>query len=69
MCGEVDIPQAKTYEEAMKIFNETSDYIELPEKGKYVDGSFELSTEDPDEMKGMMTFEDYHFLRHAVLLM
>lgn len=55
MCGYVDIPNAKTIEEAMNIFNEESDYIKLP-NGDYVDGSFELSTEDVDEMEAICKF-------------
>lgn len=54
MCGYVDIPEAKTTEEAMKIFNETSDYIKLPTNGEYVDGSFQLSTDDIEEMEAMV---------------
>ena len=53
MCGYVDIPEAKTMEEAMDKFNEECDYIKLPTNGEYVDGSFELSTDDPDEMEVM----------------
>lgn len=52
ICGYVDIPEAKTVEEAMKIFKKNSDYIKLPD-GEYVDGSFQLSTEDVEEMKCM----------------
>lgn len=51
MCGYVDI-QADTMEEAMEIFNRESDYIKLP-SGEYVDGSFELTSTDVDEMKAM----------------
>ena len=50
-CGYIDIPNAKTTEEAMEIFNKESDYIDLPSESEYVDGSFELSTDDPEEMK------------------
>lgn len=53
MCGYIDIPNAKTTEEAMEIFEKESDYIKLPQNGEYVDGSFELSTYDIDEMKIM----------------
>ena len=51
MCGYVDIPEAKTVEEAMEIFNRVSDYIKLPTDGEYVDGSFQLSTDDIEEME------------------
>ena len=52
MCGYVDIP-ADTMEEAMEKFNNESDYIKLPTNGEYVDGSFELSSDDVDEMESM----------------
>lgn len=52
MCGYVDIP-ADTMEEAMEKFNNESDYIKLPTNGEYVDGSFELSSDDADEMEAM----------------
>lgn len=53
MCGYVDIPNAKTTEEAMEIFERESDYIKLPKDGEYVDGSFQLSTDDVEEMEIM----------------
>ena len=52
MCGYVDI-DADTMEEAMEKFNNESDYIKLPTNGEYVDGSFELSSDDVDEMEAM----------------
>lgn len=52
MCGYVDIP-ADTMEEAMEKFNNESDYIKLPTNGEYVDGSFELSSDDVEEMEAM----------------
>lgn len=52
MCGFVDI-DADTMEEAMKKFNEEADYIKLPTNGEYVDGSFELSSQDVEEMEAM----------------
>lgn len=52
MCGYVDI-DAETMEEAMKKFNEESDYIALPTDGEYVDGSFQLSSNDVEEMEAM----------------
>ena len=54
VCGYVDIPGAKTVEEAMEIFNRESDYIKLPTIGEYVDGSFQLSTDDVEEMECMV---------------
>ena len=47
VCGFVKI-KAKTLEEAIEIFNETSDDIPLPEDSSYVDGSFALSSNDPE---------------------
>lgn len=55
MCGYVDIPQANTVEEAMEIFNRESDYIKLPTNGEYVDGSFQLFTDDVNEMEAMLS--------------
>jgi len=52
MCGYVDV-EANTLEEAMKKFNDECDYIKLPD-GEYVDGSFQLSTQDVDEMDAMI---------------
>ena len=52
MCGYVDI-DAETMEEAMEKFNEDSDHIKLPTNGEYVDGSFQLSSEDVEEMEAM----------------
>lgn len=54
VCGYVDIPEAKTTEQAMDIFNRECDYIKLPSKAEYVDGSFELSTQDVEEMEEMV---------------
>lgn len=52
MCGFVDI-KAKTMEEAMEKFEKDSDYIKLPNDGVYVDGSFQLSSDDVEEMEAM----------------
>lgn len=52
MCGYVDI-DADTMEEAMEKFNNESDYIKLPTNGEYVDGSFQLSSDDVEEMEAM----------------
>lgn len=54
VCGYVDIPEAKTVEEAMSIFEKESDHIKLPRDGEYVDGSFQLSTDDVEEMEAMV---------------
>lgn len=53
-CGFVEI-DAPTMEEAMAYFNENADNIPLPENGEYVDGSFELSSDDPEVLKLMGT--------------
>lgn len=52
MCGIVKV-KAYSLEEAMEIFNETSDYIKIP-NGEYVDSSFRLSTDDVEEMEAMV---------------
>lgn len=52
MCGYVDI-DADTMEEAMEKFNNESDYIKLPTNGEYVDGSFQLTSDDVEEMEAM----------------
>jgi hypothetical protein len=52
MCGYVDI-DADTMEEAMEKFDRESDYIKLPTNGEYVDGSFQLSSDDVEEMEAM----------------
>lgn len=54
VCGYVDIPEAKTVEEAMEIFNKKADYIKLPTNAEYVDGSFQLSTDNVEEMEAMV---------------
>lgn len=53
MCGYVDV-EADTLEEAMEKFYDECDYIKLPNDGEYVDGSFQLSTDDVDEMEAMV---------------
>lgn len=53
MCGYIDIPEAKTIEEALDIFAKTSDDIPLPSEGTYVDASFEPSSWDPEEQAAM----------------
>lgn len=42
--------EADSIEDAVKIFNRDADYIKLPRDSEYVDASFCLSTEDPDEI-------------------
>ncbi len=55
MCGYVDVPGAKTVEEAMERFNNgESEHIALPTNGEYVDSSFELSTDDVEEMETLV---------------
>lgn len=56
MCGFVDI-DADTMEEAMEKFNKEADYIKLPTDGEYVDGSFELSSQDVEEMEAMANID------------
>ncbi len=50
MKGYIDIPEAKSIDEAMEIFKRKSDDIELP-KGEYVDSSFRLTDEDAEIQK------------------
>lgn len=52
MCGYVDI-EANNMEEAMEKFKKESDYISLPMNGDYVDGSFNLISNDVEEMEIM----------------
>lgn len=52
MCGFVDI-DAVSMEEAMKKFRKESDFIKFPKDGTYVDGSFQLSSDDVEEMEAM----------------
>lgn len=54
MSGYVDI-DAPTMEEAMEKFLDDMDHIPLPRDGEYIDGSFELSSKDPEILK---TFAD-----------
>lgn len=52
MCGFVEI-DAPTMEEAMAYFNENSDDIPHPDDGDYVDGSFGLSSDEPEVLKAL----------------
>lgn len=52
VCGYVDI-EAETMEEAMEKFNKDSETIPLPADFEYVDGSFQLSSNDVEEMEAM----------------
>ena len=54
MCGYIDVP-GDTVEQSMENFNNDPDEYDLPKNAVYVDGSFELSTQDVDEMKAMTT--------------
>lgn len=53
MCGYVDI-EADTMEEAMEKFEKECDYIKLPIDAEYVDGSFQLTSDDVEEMEAMV---------------
>lgn len=55
MTGTVDV-KGNTLEEAMRNFNKEYATISIPE-GTYVDDSFVLTTEDPEEMKEIMEGE------------
>lgn len=52
VCGYVDI-EAETMEEAMEKFSKDSETIPLPTDFEYVDGSFQLSSNDVEEMEAM----------------
>lgn len=54
MAGYIEV-DADSVEEAMKKFNNESDYMKLP-NGDYVDGSFRLTTEAVEEMEAMVNF-------------
>lgn len=53
VCGLAEIPksQCKTLEEAIAYVRENPDNIKLPFDFEYVDGSFELSFDDPEAIK------------------
>lgn len=53
VCGWVDVPES-TIEEAIDYFNENMETIKLPTDTEYVDGSFQLSTEEPEEIEAML---------------
>lgn len=52
MSGYVDI-KADSMEDAMEKFKKENDDIDLPTDGEYVDGSFQLSSDDVEIMKIM----------------
>ncbi len=53
MCGRVEI-EAETKEEAIEIFKDVMQELPLPEESYYVDDSFELSTDNIEELKAMI---------------
>lgn len=55
MTGTIEI-DGNTIKEAMRNFNKEYATIPIPE-GTYVDDSFVLTTEDPEEMKEIMEGE------------
>ena len=50
MCGKVKV-RAATIEEAMEIAKDEEGVIPLPDDGDYVDSSWHLSYEDPEEVR------------------
>lgn len=54
VCGYVEI-KACTMEEAMEKFKRDADFISLPTDGIYVDGSFQLTSDDVEEMEILAT--------------
>lgn len=65
MCGYIDI-EADNMEEAMKKFHSESDHIKLPEDGIYVDGSFQLTSDDVEEMEVMADFLERNSMVHQI---
>ena len=55
MAGYIDVP-GNTIEEAMEEFNNNSDYYKLPTDAEYVDGSYELTTQDAEEMEAIVNW-------------
>lgn len=55
MAGYIDVP-GNTIEEAMEEFNNNSDYYKLPTDAEYVDGSYELTTQDAEEMEEIVNW-------------
>lgn len=53
MYGRVEI-EAETKEEAIEIFKDVMQELPLPEESYYVDDSFELSTDNIEELKAMI---------------
>lgn len=56
MCGYIEV-EADNIEEGMNMVKENPDDYPLPyDGGKYVDGSFSLSTDDVEIMKAICKF-------------
>lgn len=45
--------EGETMKEAMENFNKNIDFIPLPYDAEYVDGSFQLSSNDVEEMESL----------------
>ena len=52
MCGYIEV-EADSLEEAMDKVNDDPDNYSLPYDSYYVDGSFELTTNDVEEMRAI----------------
>ena len=52
VCGYVEVEE-ETMQEAMENFNKNIDYIALPTDIEYVDGSFQLLSNDVEEMEAL----------------
>ena len=50
VCGFVEV-EADSIDDAMDIFQETSDHIPLPTDADYVDGSFDLTCYEPESIQ------------------
>ena len=58
VSGFVDV-EAESIEKAIDKFYESIDYIPLPTDTDYIDGSFQLSTEEPEYIKLYQEGENY----------
>lgn len=55
-CGTVEI-EADSIEEALEKFQYEEPYLELPNNNVYIDGSFQLSSNDPESIRYYQTAE------------
>ena len=53
MCGYIDVDEVNTTAEAMKKFSKDPEDFPFPVQKEYVDGSYQLSTDDVEVMEMM----------------